>query len=173
VRMSAIILALVLMPAHTSTKEPERQIMLPNPQLLGCQAAACSQLWLQNSASSNAVYPYQLTIDMLNHSTCPLGILARYDSSVPLSEIQAEVDSLYAGSALPSNATVSALKLWRVESEKFAIQLAAVAKDSEGITFAQAFQPPKNQKHSHPAKDPSTQDKELIYLAFTGSGCHP
>src|SRR5260370_21560615 len=68
-----------------------------------------------------------MIIDM--DQSCLYGMTALYDKSIPLSDVKAAIDGPYGKWALPSNddAAVS-LKLWRVEPEKFAIQLSIADK---------------------------------------------
>jgi hypothetical protein len=56
--------------------------------------------------------------------------VAIYDKTVSVDEIRASLDRRYGRWALDGNRT-SAVKLWRVESEKFAIQLATVGDKME------------------------------------------
>ena len=43
-----------------------RKIVLPNPQLIHCHSATCSQLWREGSVEGEAVYPAQLLTDLVN-----------------------------------------------------------------------------------------------------------
>jgi hypothetical protein len=79
-------------------------------------------MWL-GEPSGNALYPTQVTIDIDNSSKRGvIGIMATYDESVSMDDIQLSIDRHYSKWAFPKNST-SVVKLWRVESEKFAIQL--------------------------------------------------
>jgi hypothetical protein len=51
------------------------------------------------------------------------GVIATYDKSVSIDDIKMSIDERYGKWALVSNGT-EPVKLWRVEPEKFAIQLA-------------------------------------------------
>jgi hypothetical protein len=110
-------------------------VVLPNPKLLGCQSVACSQLWLINDPVPDAKYPKQLKIDFSDGSPtghgslfeipdgAPYGLIAVYDKSVTIEAVEASINEHYAkwtyGDPDPK------LKLWRVEPEKFVIQLAS------------------------------------------------
>jgi hypothetical protein len=104
------------------------QVVLPNPKLLGCQSAACSQLWLTNDPVPDAKYPKQLRIDFSDGSPTgngsfwevpngsPYGLWAFYDKSVTIEAVAASINEHYAKWTDDD-------KLWRVEPEKFVIQL--------------------------------------------------
>ena len=121
-------------------------VVLPNPKLLGCQSVACSQLWLINNPVPNAKYPKQLRIDFSDGSTIttpngslfefpdgtPYGLTAVYDKSVTIEAVEASINEHYAnwkyGDPTPK------LKLWRVEPEKFVIQLTS-HKDGPQVIY--------------------------------------
>jgi hypothetical protein len=152
--------------------ENASRIVLPNPKLLGCRSSACLQLWQGNPPQANAIYPRQVTIDIFGNDRCPRGILALYEKSVSTDEIKAALDQRYGKWALADFAT-SPVKLWRVEPEKFAIQLAVTddrtkeAKRNEAFAFAlsQVFE---GSERSNVAEGGM---KQVIYLAFSGEKC--
>lgn len=129
--LAAITLACCVSIAAT-TKVP---VVLPNPKLLGCQSVACSQLWLINDPAPDAKYPKQLRIDFSDGSPTghgslfkiqngsPYGLTAVYDKSVTIEAVEVAINEHYAkwtyGHPDPK------LKLWRVEPERFVIQLAS------------------------------------------------
>ena len=45
--------------AGAQAGENTRKIILPNPQLIHCHSAECSQLWKQDSGDGGVVYPAQ------------------------------------------------------------------------------------------------------------------
>ena len=112
-------------------------IVLPNPKLLGCASVTCSQLWLNNDAVPDAKYPKQLRIDFSDGSTIttpngslfefpngvPYGLTAVYNKSVTIDDVEASINERYSkwvyGKPTPN------LKLWRIEPEKFVIQLSS------------------------------------------------
>lgn len=112
-------------------------VVLPNPKLLGCESLTCSQLWLNNDAVPDAKYPKQLRIDFSDGSTIttpngslfefpngvPYGLTAIYDKSVTIEDVEASINEHYSkwvyGNPTPT------LKLWRIEPEKFVIQLSS------------------------------------------------
>ena len=102
------------------------RVVLPNPKLLGCQSVACSQLWLINDPAPDAKYPKQLRIDFSDGTGRgsllgvpngrPYGVWAFYDKSVTIEAVAASINEQYAKWTDDNF-------LWRVEPEKFVIQL--------------------------------------------------
>ncbi len=149
--IAAVVLILGL--AHCQAAKEENsgsRLVLPNPKLLRCRSSDCFQLWLDKSAEANAIFPKQMIIDM--DQSCLYGMTVLYDKSIPLSDVKAAIDGRYGKWALPLNddAAVS-LKLWRVEPEKFAIQLSVADKKDEKRKIAEAGA------------------KRVIYIAFGGT----
>jgi hypothetical protein len=148
--IAAVVLILGL--AHYQAAREENsssRLVLPNPKLLRCESSDCFHLWLDKPAEANAVFPKQMIIDM--NQRCLYGMTVLYDKSVPVSDLKAAIDGRYGKWALPSNddAAVS-VKLWRVEPEKFAIQLSVGDKKTEKMKIADAG------------------TKQAIYIAFGG-----
>jgi len=125
--------------------------VLPNPKLLRCKSSDCSQVWLEKSAETNAVFPKQVSIDM--NQSCLYGMTALYDKSIPLDDIKAAIDKRYGKWAVPEFAN-SPLKLWRVEPEKFAITLSTADKKDEKRNIAEAG------------------TKQALYIAFGGKSAY-
>ena len=152
---------------------PERSgyIVLPNPRLLGCRALTCSQLWPVD-ASANDVYPRQVLVDIFGKTPCPLGLEAIYEKSVSLDDLKTAIDKEYVQWGQPGNASLP-VKLWRVEPEKFAIQLAvtedqtkkATREERSAAAIARAVDP---RKRSNVAEGGLAQ---VIYIAFTNKAC--
>jgi hypothetical protein len=132
--------------------QPGRNIVLPNANLLRCVSSDCSQLWEGDVPGGTDIYPNQLTIDLLDNKPCPLGIMARYDRSVALTDLKAALDHRYGKWADARNVT-NPVKLWRVEPEKFAIQLSTVDK-----------------REARSAMQESAT-RTVIYMAFQPSRC--
>ena len=143
--MAAVVLMLVLANVHTAQQEKNKRLVLPNPKLLRCQSADCSQLWLETPTEPSAIFPKQLSIDI--RPNCLYGMTATYDKSVSLDDVKAAIDERYGKWALAEFAN-SPIKLWRVESEKFAIQLHVADKKDEKLNIADAG------------------TKQAIYIAF-------
>ena len=142
-----MVLMLGLACGQAVTEENGGRIVLPNPKLLRCKSSDCYQVWSEGFADANAVFPKQIRIDM--NRSCLYGMTAVYDKSVSLDDIRAAINERYGKWAIPSP-----FKLWRVEPEKFAIQLSVADKKDEKRGFADAGM------------------KEAIYIAFGGrSAC--
>ncbi len=148
------------------------RIVLPNSKLLGCRSSGCFQLWQDEPAQADAIYPRQVIIDIFGNDRCPRGILALYEKSVSTEEIKAALDERYGKWALADFAT-SPVKLWRVEPEKFVIQLAITddrTKKTKKVTRDEAFAFGLSQaiERSNVAEGGM---KQVIYLAFAGEKC--
>jgi hypothetical protein len=105
---------------------------------------ACSQLWLINDPVLDAKYPKQLRIDFSDGSPtghgslfeipdgAPYGLTAVYDKSVTIEAVEASIDEHYAkwayGDPTPTG------KLWRIEPQKFVIQLTS-QKDGPQVIY--------------------------------------
>lgn len=170
--IAAIVVTMSLASFGRSENESARHIVLPNSKLLGCRSSGCAQLW--QDAGANGIYPRQVTVDIFGSDSCPRGVLALYEKSVSVNEVQAAVDQRYGRWALPGNAN-SPVKLWRVEPEKFAIQLAvtedrtAEIKPDEALGYALglAF------GYGERSNVAEAGMKQLIYIAFVGMKCGP
>jgi hypothetical protein len=74
-------------------------------------------------------------IDMKQN--CLYGFTAIYDKSISLGDVKAAIDERYGKWAFPKNDDAAMpVKLWRVESEKFAIQLSVADKKDEKMNIA-------------------------------------
>lgn len=107
----------------------EANIMLPNPKLLNC---ATDHLWQSEQAAIKPIYPSQMHLDHFDQRGCPQGIVALYDKAVPFAQIKDALDQRY---GKWSKSDAEKIKLWRVEPEKFAIQLAAIDDSEKGNEF--------------------------------------
>jgi len=96
--LAAVVLMLGLLAyGQTATEESGSRITLPNPKLLRCKSSECSQVWLEKSAETNAVFPKQVSIDM--NQSCFYGMTALYDKSIPFHDIGTAIDKRYGKSA--------------------------------------------------------------------------
>jgi hypothetical protein len=152
-RMIAVLTLILVLPQSDlkiAGGENLSRLALPNPKLLRCKSFDCFQLWSE-AREQKAIFPKQMIFDM-DHG-CIYGMTAMYDKSVPLIQIKSEIDELYKQWSVndPSN---SILHLWRVETQKFAIQLTVTGKEDEKRSVAEAG------------------TRQLIYIAFGGkSAC--
>ena len=149
--IAAVFLMLCLANYQIAREENASRLVLPNPKLLRCRSSDCFQLWSEESNEANAVFPKQLIIDM--KQSCLYGMTAVYDKSIPVEEVKAAIDESYGKWALADSAS-SAVKLWRVTPERFAVQLSVADKNDEKRNIADAG------------------TKQAIYIAFGGrSAC--
>lgn len=170
-RIIAFFSAVCLLCCACVSSEKDRHIVLPNPRLLRCRASECSQLW-PNGASTDAIYPRQIVVDIFGDNPCPLGLEAIYEKSVSKDDLKVAIDKEYGQWGQPGNAS-SPAKLWRVEPEQFAIQLAvtedrtkkATREERSGEAIARAVDP---RKRSNIAEGGLAQ---VIYIAFTNKAC--
>ena len=107
------------------------KIVLPNPQLIRCRAAGCSQLWKQDSDDGDPVYPAQVLTDLVKGEV--VGLTVVYDKSVSTEEIRAAVNRLY-GKRTPSFHTDS-MSTWRIEEEQFAISIFDGTDGAKELTY--------------------------------------
>jgi hypothetical protein len=98
------------------------QIVLPSPNLMRC---ATTQMWQDERRGAGTVYPVQVAMDHFDKAGCPQGVVAMYDKTVSVDDLRTALDRRYGKWARADNNTLS-VKLWRVEPEKFAIQLATI-----------------------------------------------
>jgi len=126
--MKRMVAALVLMFGLAQYKfagaQDHSRYVLPSPKLLMCRSTDCSRLWPEQ-AEPGAVYPKQVTIDV--KGDCIYGLTASYDTSVPIDEIKAAIDERYRQWAVNIHPN-SPPYMWRVEPERFAIQLSPTVK---------------------------------------------
>ena len=122
----AVICLLASLCATVQAEAGTRRIVLPNPQLIHCRSANCSQLWKQDSDDGGVVYPAQVLTDFVNGEV--VGLTAVYDKSVSAEELRAAISKLYGDRFLIVHS--NAMSVWRIESEQLAIS------ESDGIDGA-------------------------------------
>ena len=151
--IATVVMMLGLAHSQAAKEEKSSRLVLPNAKLLKCSASDCLQLWPEKSLEANAVYPKQLIIDM--NQSCLYGMTALYDKSIPVSDVKAALDERYGKWALPGNNNAAVpVNLWRVEPEKFAIQLGVASKRDQKMNLA------------------DEETRQVIYIAFGGrSAC--
>jgi hypothetical protein len=96
-------------------------IVLPNASLIGCKTPSCYHVLPDASSDASVVYPWQVRLDF--NQPAVIGLTALYDQPTTIDAVQAAVDERYGSWAL-ENFRTGPVRLWRVESEKLAIQLA-------------------------------------------------
>jgi len=94
-----------------------RKIVLPNPQLIHCRSAQCSQLWKQESQNEAAIYPSQVLTDVVEGEI--VGLTAVYDKSVSTKELADAINGGYRKWSLMGGP----VWCWRVVADQVAIQL--------------------------------------------------
>src|SRR5882762_3495190 len=115
--IGAVSCLLAALCASAQAGQSTRRIVLPNPQLIHCHSAECSQLWKQDSGDGGAVYPTQILTDLVNGQV--VGLTAVYDKSVSTGELRSALNTLYAKWSALGNPTM----IWRVEPEQLVAQL--------------------------------------------------
>ena len=115
--------------ASAQAGESTHRIVLPNPQLIHCHSAECSQLWKQDSGDGRAVYPAQILTDLVKGEV--VGLTAVYDKSVSASELRAAINTLYGRWTFHSDS----ISMWRVESEQFVISIFDGCDGAKEITY--------------------------------------
>ncbi|HTW23609.1 MAG TPA: hypothetical protein VMD78_08420 [Candidatus Baltobacteraceae bacterium] len=142
----AWLLTLALLSLHAAAAQSARRVVLPNPGLLRCSSADCSQLWPANM-DPKAIFPKQVTLD--TDRGCVYGMTVLYDKSVPFGLIRAALDDRYQQWSVKDVGS-SVLRVWRVEPQKFSIQLAVADKADERKHWAEAG------------------TKQVVFIAFKG-----
>jgi hypothetical protein len=133
----AVWLALTLMFCQSSQPETGKPVALPNPGLFQC---AATRLWQDEKPQPGEIYPVRMFMDHFDKDGCPQGLLALYDKSTSEDQIRAAINQRYGKRSKAEN-------LWRVEAERFAIQLTTV-KDNKKKCI------------------PEEEMRQLIYLSF-------
>lgn len=174
VAMVAVMATMGLASCGQVKHENGRHVVLPSSKLLGCTSSGCSQLWQDNPAEANAIYPRQVIIDIFGNDSCPRGVAALYEKSISTDDIKAALDQRYGKWALAETATLP-VKLWRVEPEKFAIQLAMTDDRTQERTGDQALAQALSQTFEHSERSNVAEGgmKQVIYLVFAGTKCGP
>lgn len=135
-RVIAVVFTIGLTFCGSANPEIGRHVVLPNSKLIGCKAAGCSQIWQDLPTDAVAIYPQNISIDI--ESGAVLGIVAHYDKSVSMGDIKASIDSHYGKFTYVIDNETSPVKVWRVEPEKIAIQLAAEDNGMKQVIYLSA-----------------------------------
>jgi hypothetical protein len=173
-RILAVLMAMMttmsFAPRATFNPENGGHIVLPNEKLMSCKSSSCSQLW--SDAGPNDIYPRQVMVDFFGSAgseSCVRGSAAIYEKSVSIDDLKAAIDQRWGKWKYADNA-----KLWRVEPQKFAIQLGVTADRTKGATraekrayaFCQAF------GYGERSNAAAAGMPEVIFIAFVGSQCN-
>ena len=178
-RIAIASLGFLVLAYAVAAKAPEnpRHIALPNPRLLGCGAPTC-QLWLEENLPADAIYPLRMNLDIFDgfdppklrgadQNGAPYGLITWYDKSVLPEEVEAAINSVY-GRSMVRDTEDTPVKLWRVESEKFVIQLVKCGKHFDGCDEGNiqliylAFVP----KAPNSPAEPATSRSRSVSLRF-------
>lgn len=135
-RIIAAIFTISLIFCGTIKPQTRPHIVLPNSKLIGCKGSDCSQLWQDLPSDSAALYPHNISIDIQDGAV--LGIVAHYDKSVSMSDLKARIDDHYGKSTYVIDNETSPVKVWRVEPERIAIQLAAENNGMKQVIYLSA-----------------------------------
>jgi hypothetical protein len=128
----AMMVTMSLAACVTTKRDDGGRVVLPNYKLMGCRSPSCYQVWPDNQAGPNALYPKQVSIDIDN---VPVqGVIALYDKSVSTDDIESSIDVRYGKWAFATNGTAP-VKLWRVEPERFVIQLGVADNGMKQVIY--------------------------------------
>ena len=105
-----------------------RKVVLPNPKLIRCHSADCSQLWEQDLGDSGAVFPAQVRTDFVNGQV--VGLTAVYDKSVSASDLRTTIEALYGKWTFHGLAVSN----WRIESQQFVVSMFDGAEGATEVT---------------------------------------
>jgi hypothetical protein len=119
-RLISIVLLLGITSSVGSAQSKGLHVVLPSHELVRLSGSARSGLWEEVPKDTEAVYPTQVTMEIRDTSVHVL--VARYDKSVSIHDIQAAINARYGTWALAESHTTEQ-KLWRVIPEKLAISL--------------------------------------------------
>jgi hypothetical protein len=101
---------------------------------LRCCLSDCFRLWSE-ATEQKVIFPKQMIVDM--DQGCIYGMTALYDKSVSLDEIVSAIDDRYKRWTV-NGLSHSHLHVWRVEEQKFSIQLTVASKEDEKRNAADA-----------------------------------
>lgn len=111
-------------------------VVLPNSKLIGCKGPECSQLWQDLPSDEAAIYPHNINIDIEDGAV--MGVIAHYDKSISVNSIRSSIDSRYGKSTYVIDNETSPVKVWRVEPERIAIQLAVENNGMKQVIYLSA-----------------------------------
>jgi hypothetical protein len=168
--LMAVMTTMSFAPHATFILENGGHIVLPNEKLMSCKSASCSQLW--SEGGPNDIYPRQVMVDFFGGTgseSCVRGLEAIYEKSVSTDDLKAAIDQRYGKwkyAGMPA--------LWRVEPQKFAIQLGVTEDRTKGATPAEKRAQAISQLYGYGERSNVAEAgmPEVIYIAFVGSKCN-
>jgi len=151
-KIAVVILLLCPLALSDAKGQNHDTLILPNANLLRCNSSDCFRLW-SGATEQQGLFPKQMTIDM--DRGCVYGMTALYDKAVPFDRVDAAINDRYR-QWFSADGSTAVLHLWRVEAQKFAIQLHLADTKDEKRNLAEAG------------------TKQVIYIAFGGrAACNP
>jgi len=173
-RILAVLMALVttmsFAPRAAFKPESGGHIVLPNEKLMSCKSSRCLQLL--SDAGPNDVYPRQVNVDFFGSAgseSCLRGVEAIYEKSVFSDGLKAAIDQRYGPWAYGNSA-----KLWRVEPQKFVIQLGVSEDRTKGAARDQKRAQAFSQLFGYGERSNVAEAgmPQVIFIAFVGSKCN-
>lgn len=140
----AILVVVSLTSSVQAGHQSDKYVILPNPKLIGCKTSNCPEMLPDHGADSKVVYPWQVIVDFTDGGI--MGLTALYDQPTTMDEVKAAIDERYGKWAFPAGSS-DRLQLWRIEPEKFVINL-SVNDDGMVQVIYLIFDP------KHPLSDP-------------------
>ena len=119
VSLAAILGVLSLTSSGKTDPEHKKSVILPNAKLMGCKSSDCPQI-LPNSSAGPTVYPWQISFDFSDGRV--IGLTALYDQPTTIDDVTAAINESY-GKWVFAPGSSDQIRLWRVEPEKFVMQL--------------------------------------------------
>ena len=128
---SILFFALLFTANNTLAKEV---VVLPDPIVLGSSADDCLAILQKPSSNNIKVYPEQLLIDILDGKIG--GVVAVYGRSVRFNEVEKAINLTYRKwSVIKFEESTNRVRLWRVSSHKFTIQLSTNNENRVQLVF--------------------------------------
>jgi hypothetical protein len=112
--------------ASGQVAEHSEKVVLPNPQIIHCRSAECSQLWKQEPGEG-AVYPAQVLTDIVKGEV--VGLTAVYDKLVSIKDLQSAINARYEKWVLIPDG------VWRIKPEEFVIQLSERSDGTKQLIY--------------------------------------
>lgn len=176
--LATITVSSVLSAAQTpSVGDQKRGVIIPDTGLMKCRLGECATMWSTVGTKLGAVGPWRVTIERLGEDPCPNGIIALYDESVSMEELEAAVSARYGPAYLKGAASGGT---WNDETNKAVINLASLADEASPDTHLPADTPQQDPAHFFATEAfhdsvgrsmPRKHLKELTILSKFGYSC--